>query len=395
MARRIGGINLDRLALPSFSDALHAVYEAALDPDHWPVALSHIGKIFEAEGAVVIFYSGNAQADFITCEELRPAVEIYQTEGWWRHDLHAQRAIAQNLSDGDVFSDLTVASPDEIETHPIYVDFFERVGFGCLMSAVMLPDLDMLVGLSVPRGRAKGFFNRNDMNLLSLISRHVEQSLRISLRITSLEASEAALAAAVDSMDACIYALDEEGRVVFANASGLARFADYFVLVESRIAPREAAERVSFQTFLDADARGDVRASPRSCVISGSDGSRLAVWAMPMTNAGRGLIAAQDSATTLLFATPVERRDMIDPAVIRDIFDLSLGEARLAALVGGGMEIREVAGRLGITEGTARIVLKRVFRKLGINRQAQLVLQLSHLAQFRALRAGAGPGRSG
>ena len=114
-----------------------------------------------------------------------------------------------------------------------------------------------------------------------------------------------------------------------------------------------------------------------------------------MTDAARGLLTVRDSATTLLFATPVERRDMIDPAVIRDIFDLSPGEARLAALVGGGMEIRDVAGRLGITEGTARIVLKRVFRKLGINRQAQLVLQLSQLAQFRTLRAGSAPGRSG
>lgn len=395
MAQRIGGVNLDRLALPSFSEALHAVYEAALDSDHWPVALSRIGRIFHAEGAVVIFYSGDAQADFITCDELRPAVEIYQAEGWWRHDLHAQRAIAQNLADGDVFSDLTVATPDEIETHPIYVDFFERVGFGCLMSAVMLPDLDMLVGLSVPRAKVKGFFDRNDMNLLSLISRHVEQSLRISLRITNLEASEAALTTAVDSMDACIYALDDAGGIAFANASGLARFADYFLPGESRIVPREATERASFRALLDEGRGGDVRASPRSCVISGADGSRLAVWAMPMTNAARGLLTVRDSATTLLFATPVERGDMIDPAVIRDIFDLSLGEARLAALVGGGMEIRDVAGRLGITEGTARIVLKRVFRKLGINRQAQLVLQLSQLAQFRTLRAGSVPGRSG
>lgn len=371
------------------------MYEAALDPDHWPTALSRIGRIFDAEGAVIIFYSGEAQADFITCEELRPAVEIYQSEGWWRHDLHAQRAISQKLSDGDVFSDLTVATPDEIETHPIFVDFFERVGFGCLMSAVMLPDFDMLVGLSVPRGKARGFFDRADMNLLSLLSRHVEQSLRISIRITNLEANEAALAAAVDSMDACIYALDDAGRMVFGNASGLARFDDYFVQLEGCVAPRMPVERPAFREFLDDGRHVGMLGAPRSFVISGADGSRLALWAMPMTDAGRGLVDPRDRATQLLFATPMERRDMVDPAVIRDMFDLSLGEARLASLVGGGLDIREVAGRLGIAEGTARIVLKRVFRKLGINRQAQLVLQLSQIAQFRQVLADTDDGRPG
>lgn len=77
--------------------------------------------------------------------------------------------------------------------------------------------------------------------------------------------------------------------------------------------------------------------------------------------------------------------------MVRDIFGLTAGEARLAALIGGGLTVAEAARRLGVTEGTARVVLKHVFRKLGISRQAELVLRMSTLG---AVGAAPGSGRT-
>jgi DNA-binding CsgD family transcriptional regulator len=62
-----------------------------------------------------------------------------------------------------------------------------------------------------------------------------------------------------------------------------------------------------------------------------------------------------------------------DPALVRDVLGLTLGEARLAALVGSGLSPRESAEKLGIAEETARSVLKRVFSKTGVSRQSELV----------------------
>jgi DNA-binding CsgD family transcriptional regulator len=52
-------------------------------------------------------------------------------------------------------------------------------------------------------------------------------------------------------------------------------------------------------------------------------------------------------------------------------------EARLAALVGSGLSPRESAEKLGITEETARTVLKRVFSKTGVSRQSELAALLT------------------
>ena len=378
----------DTNTLRGFDCALRAIYEAAVAPERWPDALSRIGRLFDAEGAVILFYRENEPADFISCPELVPAVEVYQAGRWWERDLHAQRAISLHLDGGDVFDDALVATPSEIQSHPIYVDFFARVGFGWLMSCVLLPDLDMLICLSVPRAKAKGAFAPHETEILGRIGRHVEQALRVSLRITSLEAENETLLSAIDSVDACLFGLDASGLIVVENASARASRANYFAVDCETLVPQKEAEREGLRATLAAAAALSDEAVPTPCVVTGRDGRRMALWALPITGASQPRFGAA-SARILVFGTALDRNHAIDPAVLRDIFRLSLGEARLASLLGAGVDMREAASRLGVTEGTARIVLKRVFRKLGINRQTQLVRQLSTLGGWGPLRANA------
>lgn len=68
-----------------------------------------------------------------------------------------------------------------------------------------------------------------------------------------------------------------------------------------------------------------------------------------------------------------------DPSLVRDILGLTLGEARVASLVGTGLPPREVAARLGIAEETVRKVLKRVFEKVGVSRQSELTALMTRL----------------
>ncbi len=73
----------------------------------------------------------------------------------------------------------------------------------------------------------------------------------------------------------------------------------------------------------------------------------------------------------------VKSGEPADPALVRDLLGLTLGEARVAALIATGMTPREVAQRLYITEGTTRTGLKRVFHKAGVSRQSELAALLA------------------
>jgi DNA-binding CsgD family transcriptional regulator len=74
----------------------------------------------------------------------------------------------------------------------------------------------------------------------------------------------------------------------------------------------------------------------------------------------------------LLLGNAFEKGD-INKAGLLQLFGLSPAEAKLALLVGMGQPPREAAQQVNVTENTARSVLKTVFHKLGISRQAELV----------------------
>jgi len=78
---------------------------------------------------------------------------------------------------------------------------------------------------------------------------------------------------------------------------------------------------------------------------------------------------------------------LIDPDVrpqppeehLKLAFGLSTTEARLAARLAAGESLDAIADALAITYETARTVLKRVFAKVGVSRQSELVALLSKL----------------
>ena len=375
-------------SVAAFSETVEAIYDAALDHGAWPAALARIGALFDAEGAVIIFYDRSSAAEFIHSAGLKRAVDTYLDGEWWRQDLHAHRAIELHLSVGDVLRDQTIATPAEIDTHPIYTQFFASVGFGWLMTCVLLPDHAGFVGLSVPRAKAKGAFTERETELLGRLGGHVEHALRLSLRIGELETSERALGAALDALDAGVIALTGDRGVAAKNRIGAAQLEDHLAEVDGRVVARRQEEAPRFDALIQAvRARRGVDPAPRACTLTGQAGDRVAAWAMPLTEASRRRLGAGEPALVLLLTTQLEREGRVDAAAIRDLLGLSSGEARLAALIGAGMAVNEAAERLGIAEGTARVVLKKIFRKLGINRQAELALRIAALGPVGVRKA--------
>lgn len=371
-----------KVPLQALSHTIEAIYAAGSDPEQWPAALERIGDYFDGEGSLIRFYDTRATPTFIHPKKLRSAVTVYLDERWWKQDLHAQRAIDLNLRGFEVMSDHTVASDLEIQTHPIFTNFFYRFGLGWLMSCPILPDQDERCVLSVPRAKAKGPFTPDEMQTLSLLGRHVDQALRISLCLSNMSSIDTALTQALDAIDTGVHTLSADGRILFSNRVGRVQCDTYFDDRDGCLTAKVAGERDRFKDYLATAQRTITEcAAPQSCVLTGTDGTQLVVWATPVgTVTGLGF-GQRSAAAILVLATPFLRQSQVDPAVLRDCLQLTISEARLASLIGCGMPIERVAEALGITVGTARNVLKTVFRKAGVNRQTQLALKISNLGR--------------
>jgi DNA-binding NarL/FixJ family response regulator len=57
------------------------------------------------------------------------------------------------------------------------------------------------------------------------------------------------------------------------------------------------------------------------------------------------------------------------------VYELTRREAEVAGLVSQGLANKVVAGQLGITEGTVKIHLYSIYRKLRVSNRAGLILR--------------------
>lgn len=63
----------------------------------------------------------------------------------------------------------------------------------------------------------------------------------------------------------------------------------------------------------------------------------------------------------------------IDARLLETKFELTPAQARVAVLLHEGASLKQAAEQIGITEGSARQYLKKVFEKTGVNRQLDLI----------------------
>ncbi len=78
----------------------------------------------------------------------------------------------------------------------------------------------------------------------------------------------------------------------------------------------------------------------------------------------------------LLFVTDPEEKLLLQPQVLKQIFDLTPKEAELASRLCQGVGLTEAASLMGIARATVRRHLEHVFRKCDVSSQSELIALL-------------------
>ena len=121
-------------------------------------------------------------------------------------------------------------------------------------------------------------------------------------------------------------------------------------------------------------------ASGHVCLSRPSGKPPLVVTAIPLSAAGAAAAGLPPAAMALLLVTdPGLRAAPPAPALLRETFGLTRAEAEVAARATTGEGVPALAASLGISQGTVRLHLHRVFEKTGAHRQAELAAVLARL----------------
>ena len=357
------------------SDAIAAVYACATDPARWPEALQRIADCFGDVGGLLIHRRDDGSFATVVSPSLRECADAYERE-WWRHDFRAQRAMDYAYGNAaGALTDRHVVSDAEMAAHPFYTEFLDPFGLRWVASVQVSPQAGVQVGLSILRAASKPPFGDHELERLADLGRHVEQSLRLGVRLVDAEAVSLGLGDGLARLGTAAFVVDGAGRVVFANGKAQHLASRAFAVKDHLLVCQSPAHQKNFAAMLQSSASIAAGCHPLTKpglpLVIEADGIRLAVYVLPIADEARSF-GARAGPLSVVLAIDIAPGVPLNPALLRDVYGLTLGEARVAALVGAGVSPRETALKLRIAEETVRSVLKRVFAKLDVSRQAEL-----------------------
>ncbi|WP_088343564.1 MULTISPECIES: helix-turn-helix transcriptional regulator [Rhodomicrobium] len=371
-----------------FVAAVEAIYHAATAPDAWPRALEAIAEVFGDIGANLIYLRDGGAAGTVVSPSLIAGAAEYQ-ELWWQHDIRTQRASERGywLSEG-IITDAHLVSEAEMNSHPFYTEFLAKYGLRWSASAAISPEPRVHVGLTVQRSAAKSAFTDEECAKLARLSHHAERSLRLSLQLMNADVANVGLRNALDGVGLAVFLLDGLRRVVFSNTAANRLIGRGLELFEERLTASMPSERDALEAALSASAGDSPQRflqPPRPVLLKRPHSQyQLMLYPIPLHPAERaGATDFLVRARAIVIAIELRPNEPAEPALVRDLLGLTLGEARVAALIGSGVSPKAAAERLRIAEGTVRTVLKRVFLKAGVSRQSELAVLLTNMSRIQ------------
>ncbi|KQT59723.1 LuxR family transcriptional regulator [Methylobacterium sp. Leaf456] len=344
---------------------IERIYEAAAVPELWRAVLIDLASLAGAPQAVMIVSTGTRFRDWVTTSPEFDALVLAHTARF-PDNIRTRRLL--EMRHPGFLSDLDVVSQEEIDTDPLYRDFLIPRGYGSgTATAVMVPSGDSVI-VHCERPHAEGPFGLETLAVLDTLRPHLARAALLSARLEMERIATTTRTLELLGLPAAV--LGSGGRLLAANAGLTALMPHTLSDQPSRLAVVDpAADRL-----LREAVGGPAQAGPlpvRSIPIP-AHGERppVILHLVPVRGAAHDVFAR---ARAVLIATPVVARDVPSADVVQGLFDLTPAESRLAALIAAGDAPIPAAAKLGITPSTARSVLKRVFQKTGVSRQAELV----------------------
>lgn len=188
-----------------------------------------------------------------------------------------------------------------------------------------------------------------------------------------LEPGGALYRALFDLLPVGVILLDEAGEVTAANraAHEVVDASDCMRLEESEFAFDDPRHMLRFHAILADDRIG----ARNSITIERKRRAPIHIEIRSVACGGR-------REGTILFLADLDCSAAVDERLLREIYQLTPAEARVASEIVKGRSPHEAAEVLGVEVSTARSHLKHIFEKTETKRQSQLVQKIYAAAAF-------------
>jgi DNA-binding CsgD family transcriptional regulator/PAS domain-containing protein len=349
--------------------------DAPLTDGGWPIALDALARVTGGWSGEMLWFAG---ADLVANVGGGIATEVlqeFEDRGGSNAAVNPRIAAALMAPTMRPVTEPEFISADARERHPLYQEFFSRVGADFASFARLNTRTGIAAFIVVLRSRTQSWAQTEQTEkfeaLLPVISRAVETQRAIDERgiDTALDAFSA--------LNMAIVFCDRHGRILNVSPA-----AELFFSVQNMF-------RSSAGTLAAVDANANRRlqeALRKACVTPPTLEPRSTALALRSATGGVYLVEVTPmprsrdqpfaGAEILVLINP---RMAAPPADLMMQLGLTEAEAALALTLETGVSLLEAAKRRGVTRNTVHNQLKSIFGKLDIRRQSELAALVARL----------------
>jgi DNA-binding CsgD family transcriptional regulator len=365
----------------SVEDLAAVLYDAAVEPELWSAA---IGRIVAAVGCRSgVLYEHDRASNVST------AIGFHEFNAEFMRDYEAYYGALDPWNTRVQHWPIGVAAPtyllmadSEFRRTEYYQDFLRRAGVFYGLGGVVDRTSQRMAVFGAQCSYEDGRFAAEDVELIGALMPHLRRAYRIHAAIRDAKRDRQTLAETLDAVPQPVLVLEGDARLVFANetAKRLLVAKDGIRLAGRSVAAAHRDDEAAFQALLRPMRTGN----PGGVIVALRRPNKrrpLLVQAMPLRQHGRW-----DPTGRIVLLIDVESAPPLSADRLAGLYELTPAEARLWAALAEGATLAEIAARHRVSVNTLRAQLARLFHKVGVHRQADLVRRAHELGSAPARR---------
>lgn len=260
---------------------------------------------------------------------------------------------------------------NDVESHPHYQLCLRPAGIDWVRLFAIEGPRDYRLWVTISRCHHRGDFSDDEHALFGSLAPDFTLALG---RIAAMERSaliERLYSRIIDKLDTICLAVDRGGRVLIDAAMLRDRDAlgsEVWIDADDALRLRTASQQRWLHRQLEAIADG---ATSRPVAMRLADDSGIDIMLVPLIGAADALHAKHPVASVYIRSRhAADARHLVQ---LVELFKLTASEARLALLLAFGHSLRDSAALLALRENTVRHYSKRIFAKMGVRGQPDMI----------------------
>jgi DNA-binding CsgD family transcriptional regulator len=367
--------------LSQMSELIGRIYAASLNPSHWKSFLELLAFSFGSEQALLLNVDSKASPGGLV---VTTGMDLDVVAKWKDSKEHVDPwfQACQYVKHDTPYFGQDLCTDLTLRKSAFYADSLTALDIEYTLGGISVESEVRNWIFSIFSSKRNGEFTNEQKALYQLLISHIGRAMEISQKLEHGRITELALSTALDLSSYGVVLLDENRNHVWLNKRADSVFIDCDGITV-------CYGRLSLWSYSNQKALDQAMQSARSIEDHAHDSFEQLVSVERPSNkkpyhllvcplsGDLDIIVTSSRATWLVLIHDPEERKELSEGSISALYRLTPAEARLCVTLYETCSLSEAIDTLGVSRNTAKTHLKRIFEKIGVSSQTELMLVLS------------------